>query len=391
MRDIPVPTRPRDVVCADFDGDGFKDLAVPSKTGVATVLLHREKGEFRKSVYDTLVHNTSIAAADIDGDGDIDFVVLTEFRFGPIFLNDGKGKFTSYDPNIKVPSMSSYIQSADLNNNGLPDFAVISEAGLDVMLIYNRGNLHFETKELTVPLPDERKKSAEPGEEEDPEGRDGKGQKLKVEPEVSKKPAQEAGKPARRHGLTGIRHFAFTDLNGDGKIDMVFPITGGTKKLVTAINRGEGDFTFRFFDVPAEGPLTSVALLKRRNLELPVIAVSQTTPGKVFLFTNDGKGDLTLSGSFDTGENTLLRMTSADLDGDGNDDLIIMYGAPLPLDKRSPVQIWMQREDGVFSLKDQFRSNGYAAHVSFCEFSPSERAVVLSNMHEGTLSLEYIK
>jgi hypothetical protein len=314
----------------------------------------------------------------------LDFALLTEFRFGPIFLNDGKGNFTTHDPEISVPDMATFMQAADLNNDGLPDFAVISETTMKILFLYNRGNLRFEPKEVTLSIDREGNLQVDSGGADETEGR-------RIKPMATKQAGKPAGRPAMKYGIGGIRHFAFTDINNDGKTDMVFPLTGPTRKLVVAENQGGEDFVFRSFEVPGEGPLTSVAVLKRKDSAFPLIAISQSVPGKVFLFRNDGKGNLTLSGSFDTGENILLRMAAADIDRDGNDSLILMYGAPLPIDSKSPVQIWKQGEDGNFILKEQFKSNGNAGHVSFCEFSPSERAVILSNMHEGTLTLRYIK
>lgn len=405
IKDITVPPRPRDVVCADFNDDGLMDMATTSKMAKAAVLLNKGNREFEQITYDTLIHNTSIATADIDNDGDMDFVTLTEYRFGPVFLNDGKGKFTPVDIAIPTPLMSYYISSADLNNDGLEDFVVVSEENLQVMVIFNRGNLKFEAKEFTVSLDNVRQpvvssegeackdcedSATAPPEEKISDEKAGGGlpEGLMPQPSEMSRAADEKRKPRKGHGLNKIRHFALTDLNSDGKNDIVFPVSGPAMKLGIAENTGNEDFTFRIMDVnEAEGPLSSIALIHTRGSDLPYIAVSQITPGKVFIFKNDGKGNLTLSGSFETGENPLFRMTSADIDGSGNEALIVAHGAPLPLDTKGRVQIWMQDGDGNFTLKDSFLSNGYSAYISVCEFSETEKNIILSNIHEGTITL----
>jgi hypothetical protein len=394
IKDIAVPLRPRDVVCADFNGDGLNDLATTSKPAKALVLINKNGYEFEQFTFDTLIHNTSIASADIDNDGDIDFVALTEYRFGPIFLNDGKGNFQAYDPHISTPKMSYYLSSADMNGDGWQDFVVVSEAGTQIMVIYNRGALRFDAKEFTAPVkdehPDETANDMPELEKQLKEASEGLPEEITESEEILQARKEKITKKMlpQKYGSNKIRHFALTDINGDKRTDIVFPISGPVRKLATAVNSGNEEFSFRLFDVPgAEGPLTSIALIKQKGMDQPYIAVSQSSPGRIFLFRNDGNGNLNLFDSIETGVNVPLRMSSYDIDEDGNDELLVTYGAPIPLDSRSPVQVWSMGNDGKLRLRETFKSNGYAAYIGFCKFSEKEKAIVLSNIHENTLTL----
>lgn len=435
MRDIIVPPRPNDTICADFNGDGLNDMVTVSKVPQATVLLNKKNGEFEQLTFETMPHNRSVAVADVNGDDYLDFALLTEAKFGPVFLNDGKGHFTAFDPNISTPTpLSFFMSSADLNSDGLSDFVIVSESSLDIMVVYNRGNLVFESKTYTVPddilkknMPfpegehpkeDNKKqiktipKKKGPVQGGTPSQITGTGEKkedtkTQIKAVSEKKapiqgglPSQITGKEDAKtlpqklaskkiRGITGIRHMVLADVNGDGLTDMVFPISGKNNKVLIAENKGHEDFTFKLIDIPGvEGTLSSVALIRNSSNTIPRIAAAQSSPqGKVFILKNDGAGNLTLDSSFETGENMLLRMASHDIDRDGNDDLLLTFGAPLPVDNKSPVQVWIQEQDGKFRLRDRLHSNGYAAFINVCQFSEGKKTIVLSNIHEGTLTL----
>jgi len=146
---IKVPPLPFKVVHGDFNRDGREDFAVITKANVLTIFLNTGDSSFLNSqTYMTNVNNTSAAVADFDQDGNPDIAMLTENCVCPIFLGDGKGGFKPHEIRLQGPGRGMYIDTADLNNDGLPD---LYAAGIGNVSIYiNKGGLEFETYRFSL-------------------------------------------------------------------------------------------------------------------------------------------------------------------------------------------------------------------------------------------------
>jgi hypothetical protein len=113
------------IVPADFDKDGFIDLAVPSRDGgQSRIYFNDGKAGFTRTAAfgppDAVARVG--AAADFDGNGTIDLAVGDERAASlVVYMNDGKGRLT---PGFKTadPKKTPYaMSSGDLNNDGRPD------------------------------------------------------------------------------------------------------------------------------------------------------------------------------------------------------------------------------------------------------------------------------
>ncbi len=136
---------PKAVCAADFDGDGFVDLAVANfESYNITVLMNAGDGSFGPP--DSIRVGQShyhIAAADLDGNSYAD-IICTNNDSGSIsiLLNDGGGSFgphTSYP----IGGWPSCIATGPIDNDTLVDFAVSDANSGKIFLFYNNGDSTF--------------------------------------------------------------------------------------------------------------------------------------------------------------------------------------------------------------------------------------------------------
>jgi hypothetical protein len=128
-------------VVADFNGDGWSDLAMLDNAGMS-VVLGRGNGSFTEArLFDAGLNARSLALGDFNGDGRIDLAIgsvdRVNFKSGiSILLGRGDGAFAV--PNrIAIASpeyqLGSYSLSAgDFNGDGRLDLAAVSYSSLSI-------------------------------------------------------------------------------------------------------------------------------------------------------------------------------------------------------------------------------------------------------------------
>jgi hypothetical protein len=122
---------PISLITADFNGDGYLDLATANWTSnTITVMLNNGSGSF--SVAQTIssqgyTNNSILArylvARDFNGDGFVDLATASNMGTIKIYLNSGLGAFT-LSSQINVGSNPEWIDSADFNLDGRSDIIV---------------------------------------------------------------------------------------------------------------------------------------------------------------------------------------------------------------------------------------------------------------------------
>jgi hypothetical protein len=130
------------IVPADFDRDGFTDLAVPSRDGgQSRIYFNDGKAGFARTLAfgppDAVARVG--AAADFDSDGDLDLAVGDEMAASlVVYMNDGKGNL---QPDFRVADKARTpyaMTSGDLNNDRFPDIVFGYTAGPH-SVFYNDG------------------------------------------------------------------------------------------------------------------------------------------------------------------------------------------------------------------------------------------------------------
>jgi hypothetical protein len=116
------------IVPADFDADGFIDLAVPSRDGGQSHIYFNDgkAGFARTAPFGPADAAARVgAAADFNGDGSVDLVVGDEAAASMVvYFNNGRGQLTA-GFRIADKAMTPYaIAAGDLNNDRSPDIVL---------------------------------------------------------------------------------------------------------------------------------------------------------------------------------------------------------------------------------------------------------------------------
>jgi hypothetical protein len=161
------------LVLADFNNDGWPDIAIANDTWPNFLFLNNHDGTFKDV---SLVSGLAVSedgnyeagmgidAADVDGDGFLDvYVTHLDFELNRLYHNNGDGTFTDDTYNSGIGSKARLLSGVaakflDYDNDGWPDILQLNGAMLDNVSLYhsevsykepllmfrNLGNGHFE-------------------------------------------------------------------------------------------------------------------------------------------------------------------------------------------------------------------------------------------------------
>jgi hypothetical protein len=142
---IQAPGNPKTVVVGNFNSDSYPDIVSAQTSGAYfnSFLGNATNNYLQTNLIDVGISPSSAFAADFNGDGNQD-VAITQAgaNNAQIYLGNGSGGFTA-GAILATGTTPSYITGADLDNSGSMDLVVVNNASSNISVFYGTGSGTF--------------------------------------------------------------------------------------------------------------------------------------------------------------------------------------------------------------------------------------------------------
>ncbi len=205
------------VVTADFNNDGWPDIAIANDTWPNFLFINQHDGTFKDVSFISGVAASAdgkyeagmgIDAADVDGDGWLDiYITHLDFELDRLYHNNHDGTFDDVTYQCGIGNSATFMSGvaaifADYDNDGWPDIMQVNGAMLDNISLYHSEVAYKEPKLMFRNL--------------------GKGKFAKVSKELG---------PGFMRPVAG-RGLAAADFDNDGDIDFAINVRGDYPELL---------------------------------------------------------------------------------------------------------------------------------------------------------------
>lgn len=259
---------PQEARLADFNGDGNLDIGSIGAGGYATFLLGNGNGTFKaQQTVNALQVEYTLAVGDFNGDGYDDLIGGGTYSGADrTLIYYGSSSGLQAGQNLNITPRVTTVETGDFNNDGKMDFTY----GTYVSGVYQNVNFAFGNGDGTFKYGTSFSAWGENIKVGDFNG-DGNadvayGNRYTTAVSIALGNGNGTFKAAVSHE-TGIstRRVYITDLNGDGKDDLLVHTATGTNDISTLLGNGDGTFAagstrttssygrFDFADVNSDG------------------------------------------------------------------------------------------------------------------------------------------
>jgi hypothetical protein len=327
---ISVTNEPEALITADVDGDKKVDLICAFRFGTSlSIFMNNGSGGFSTSptTISTGSEPRSVSAADVNGDGAVDLISASFVEDQLlVFMNNGSGGFSTPNTILNTGTAPRVVVSADINGDGHVDLLSADRNSNQLSLFVGDGSGAFVVATpATIPIGVQAEAliaaDIDGNGQVDLISADSGSQQLSLflnarsasfSPSISL-PIDSAAKP--RFVIAG-------DINGDKNIDLISADDSGSGQLSVFLGDGLGAFPVASRSTLNTGgspqAVTAADIDGDGNIDL---ISADSGSNQLSIFTNMGSGSLQSPVTIATGSSPQA-VTAADIDGDGNIDLI---------------------------------------------------------------------
>lgn len=324
-----VGSLPSSIAVDDFNGDGFKDMAVANNgTGTVSILLGRGDGTFPRRADHAVAQGggaESIAVGDFNRDGIVDLVVATGGVAVSVLSGRGDGTFR---PSVEFSAGTSVtdVKVGDFNGDGRQDLAVIDT---------DRANF-------------------------------GRGSSVNI---LKGKRVGAFRAPVLYPVVNAPTSIAIGDFNADGRSDLAVTSNNAANQGNVNVLMGNLDGTFQtsVYYAVGGGP-QGIAVGDFNGDGKSDLAVVNNQSYTISIL--QGRGDGTFRDHADFAvDNNPVSIATGDFSGDGHTDLVVARGFSDGL-----ATVLLGRGNGTFQVGLDSRAGDFPTSVTVADFNSDGRA-----------------
>jgi hypothetical protein len=395
---ITVGSNPDAVAVVDLNGDGIPDLVVANGGNLQTpgdtvsVLLGNGDGTFQpQHTFAVGSYPRAVAVADLNGDGKPDLIIANEFdNTVSVLLGNGDGTFQTQHT-FAVGTGPDAVAVADLNGDGIPDL-VVANGGVGptgevvtntMSVLLGNGDGSFKTQQ-TFDVGDNPDAVAVA----DLNG-DGKPDLVVANVNNGVGSGTVSVLLGNGDGTFQTQHMvavgsvpsavAVTDLNGDGKPDLVV-LNSFDNTMSVLLGNGDGSFQTPHTTAVGSHP-SAVAVADLTGDGIPDLVVANTDDHTVSVLLGNGDGSFQTQLIFDVGSFPDA-VAVADLNGDGKPDLVAANA------NDTTVNVLLGNGDGSFQTRQTVDVGAFPDAVAVADLNGDGKPdLIVTNRNNKTVSV----